>query len=192
MVAWPPTEDSNLARRRLTAGRRHLDDSMGMVDRRGVEPHPPVCRTSVLPLSLATHQMVPGRGFDPRSLRLQRSAFTRLAFRAWCGRRESNSNLKSGALALCLRAASAWWVPGRVERLARRGPRLQRGEDTGPPYWRNPNGCACPSCTDCLQLMGLARWLFLQRAMNWRSADVSIAMPLGTHPFRTGTGGRSG
>ena len=30
--------------------------------------------------------MVPDRGFDPRSLRLQRSAFTRLAYQAdWSG-----------------------------------------------------------------------------------------------------------
>jgi len=29
-------------------------------------------------------------------------------------------------------------------------------------------------------------------AQNWRKPDVSIAMPFGTHPLRTETGGRSG
>ena len=35
---------------------------------------------------------VPGRGFEPRSLRLQRSAFTRLAYQALFGADAGNRN----------------------------------------------------------------------------------------------------
>jgi hypothetical protein len=56
----------------------------------------------------------------------------------WCGRRESNPDLKSGALVLCLRAAPAWWGMGRVERLAAEGRRLQRRDGTARPYWHSP------------------------------------------------------
>ena len=57
----------------------------------------------------------------------------------WCGRRESNPNLESGALALCLRAATAWWGMGQVERLAAEGRRLQRRDGTARPYLHYPN-----------------------------------------------------
>jgi hypothetical protein len=76
--------------------------------------------------------MVPGVGFEPTSPRFQRGAFTRSASQAnWCGRRESNPDLKSGALALCRRAAPAWWGMGRVERLAARDGVYSAA--TGPP-----------------------------------------------------------
>jgi hypothetical protein len=56
----------------------------------------------------------------------------------WCGRRESNPDLESGALVLCPRAAPAWWGMGRVERLAAEGRRLQRRDGTARPYWHSP------------------------------------------------------
>lgn len=83
-------------------------------------------------LQPAAYPVVPGVGFEPTSPRFQRGAFTRSASQAnWCGRRESNPDLKSGALALCLRAAPAWWGMGRVERLAARDGVYSAA--TGPP-----------------------------------------------------------
>jgi hypothetical protein len=73
-----------------------------LVEQRGNAPRATILQGSSAPLCLP---LVPRRGFEPRSLRLLRSAFTRLAYEAnWCGRGESNSDLGSGAPALCLRA----------------------------------------------------------------------------------------
>src|SRR5262249_37134682 len=76
----------------------------------------------------APKHMVPRVGFEPTSPRLQRGAFTRSASWAnWCGRRESNPDLESGALALCLRAAPAWrwWMWHGFEPAQHRGAGLR-------------------------------------------------------------------
>ena len=60
-----------------------------------------LARISRLPRAFT--KLALGRGFDPRSPRLQRGAFTRLAFQAWSGRRGLNprpSRWQRGALPL--------------------------------------------------------------------------------------------
>jgi hypothetical protein len=120
---WLPSQESNLPELCLTGSRVRLARLTGMNwwSDRVTLPAPVACKASVRP---SAHPKVPGLGFEPSSPRLQRGAFTRLAFQAnWCGRGESNSDLESGALALCLRAASAILVGrDRVER-----PQTMRG-----------------------------------------------------------------
>src|SRR6185437_15189442 len=59
---------------------------------------------------------VPGRGFEPRSPRFRRGAFTRLAYQArWRGCRSSKPGLMSGAHLLDLQATPAGAFSGKVD-----------------------------------------------------------------------------
>jgi hypothetical protein len=77
---------------------------------------------------------VPGRGFEPRSPRLQRGAFTRLAYQAhWRGCRQSKPGLMSGAHLLDLQAIPACYRlvgSGGNRTPCPMGPRLRRGDGT--------------------------------------------------------------
>src|SRR5579859_7288303 len=78
---WLPSQESNLPQVRLTAGRVHLARLMGINfwwRNRESNPGRRSCKDQLQPAAFP----VPGRGFEPRSPRLRRGAFTRLAYQA--------------------------------------------------------------------------------------------------------------
>ena len=77
--------------------------------------------------------VVPDRGFEPRSPRLQRGAFTRLAYQASELARPARIELASSewhSEAQPIDQGRKWWEVDGIEPLAAKGLRLQRSDGT--------------------------------------------------------------